>query len=63
MHICVNGVLEMATAQIIKNNHDPFAICYAMCAFESQVMEPQSRKGASRARPRQYPHGNPHNHL
>ena len=49
--------------KIIKNNHDLFAICYAMCAFENQVMDPQIRKGASRARPRQYPHGNPHNHL
>ncbi len=26
----------------------------------SQVMDPQIRKGSSHARPRQFPHGNPH---
>ena len=63
MHVCVNGVPEMATAQ----NHQEstmtrFANVYAKrVPSVSQVMDPQIRKGSSHARPRQFPHGNPHN--
>ena len=63
MLVCVNGVLEMATAQ---KRQGPTMTCFANVYAKRvpsviQVVDPQIRKGSSHAHPLQYLHGNPHN--
>ena len=64
MHVCVNGVPEMATVQkdISRTTMTCFANVYAKrVPSVIQVVDPQTREGSSHAHPLQYLHGNPHN--